>query len=115
MRFQESLAEESITFNRVNPAWDRFPTLLSVIHLVSLKITMTYRGYFSKHTVAPETGSLTSNWVTERSSQYLIHLVKFTNNKPRNNLENKKIFKKTSNIFILIMITDLTSRNARLI
>ena len=30
------LVEESITFNRVNPAWDHFPTLLSVIHLVSL-------------------------------------------------------------------------------
>ena len=30
------LVEESITFNRVNPAWDRFPSLLSVIHLVSL-------------------------------------------------------------------------------
>ena len=28
--------EESITFNRVNPAWDRFPTPLSVIHPVSL-------------------------------------------------------------------------------
>ena len=33
---------------------------------------------------------LTSNWVTERSSQYLIHLVKFTNIQPRNN----NIFKK---------------------
>ena len=30
------LVEESITFNRVNPAWDRFPTPLSVIHPVSL-------------------------------------------------------------------------------
>ena len=30
------LAEESITFNRVNPAWDRFPTPLSVIRPVSL-------------------------------------------------------------------------------
>ena len=30
------LVEESITFNRVNPTWDHFPTLLSVIHLVSL-------------------------------------------------------------------------------
>ena len=30
------VVEESITFNRVNPAWDRFPTPLSVIHLVSL-------------------------------------------------------------------------------
>ena len=30
------LVEESITFNRVNPAWNRFPTPLSVIHPVSL-------------------------------------------------------------------------------
>ena len=31
-----ALVEESIAFNRVNPAWDRFPTPLSVIHPVSL-------------------------------------------------------------------------------
>ena len=30
------LVEESIICNRGNPAWDRFPTLLSVIHPVSL-------------------------------------------------------------------------------
>ena len=30
------LVEESITFNRVNSACDRFPTQLSVIRLVSL-------------------------------------------------------------------------------
>ena len=30
------LVEESITFNRINPAWDRFPTSLSVIRPVSL-------------------------------------------------------------------------------
>ena len=30
------LVEQSITFNRVNPAWDRFPIPLSVIHPVSL-------------------------------------------------------------------------------
>ena len=30
------LVERSIAFNRVNPTWDRFPTLLSVIHPVSL-------------------------------------------------------------------------------
>ena len=30
------LVEESITFNRVNPVWDRFPTPLSVIRPVSL-------------------------------------------------------------------------------
>ena len=52
------LVEESITFNRVNPPWDRFPTPLSVIHPVSLYTNMTYRGNFSKHPVAPETGSL---------------------------------------------------------
>ena len=51
------LVEESITFNRVNPAWDRFPTLLSVIRPVSLWITMTYTGNFFKHPIAPETGS----------------------------------------------------------
>ena len=49
------LVEESITFNRVNPAWDRFPTPLSVIRPVSLQITMTYRANFSKHPIAPET------------------------------------------------------------
>ena len=32
---------------------------------------------------------LTGNWVTERSSQYLIHLVKFTNIQPHNNIKNK--------------------------
>ena len=51
------LVEESITFNRVNPVWDRFPTPLSVIRPVSLQITMTYRGNFSKHPFVPETGS----------------------------------------------------------
>ena len=51
------LVEESITFNRVNPAWDRFPTPLSVVRLVSLCTNMTYRGNFSKHPIAPETGS----------------------------------------------------------
>ena len=33
---KNNLVEESITFNRVNPAWDRFPTPLSVIRPVSL-------------------------------------------------------------------------------
>ena len=51
------LVEESITLNRVNLAWDRFPTPFSVIRSVSLQITMTYRGNFSKHPIAPETGS----------------------------------------------------------
>ena len=30
------LVEESISFNRVNPEWDRFPTLLSIIRPISL-------------------------------------------------------------------------------
>ena len=30
------LVEESISSNKVNPAWDRFPTPLSIIRLVSL-------------------------------------------------------------------------------
>ena len=30
------LVEESISSNRVNPSWDRFPTPLSIIRLVSL-------------------------------------------------------------------------------
>ena len=51
------LAEESITFNRVNSAWDRFPTPLSVIRPVSLQTDVTYRGNVSNHPVAPETGS----------------------------------------------------------
>ena len=34
--FKNPLVEESITFNRVNPAWDRFPPPHSVIHPVSL-------------------------------------------------------------------------------
>ena len=46
-----------VTFNRINPAWDHFPTPLSVIHPVSLQTNMTYRGNFSKHPIAPETGS----------------------------------------------------------
>ena len=33
---KDPLVEESITFNSVNPAWDRFPAPLSVIHPVSL-------------------------------------------------------------------------------
>ena len=40
------LVDQSITFNRVNPARDRFPTPLSVICPVGLYITMTYRGNF---------------------------------------------------------------------
>ena len=52
------IAEESITFNRVNPAWDRFPAMLSVIRPTSLQIIMTYRGNFSEHPIDPGTGSL---------------------------------------------------------
>ena len=33
--YKNPLVEASITFNRVNPAWDRFPTPLSVIRPVS--------------------------------------------------------------------------------
>ena len=51
------LVEESITFNRVNPAWDRFPTPFSVIHPVSLQTNITFRGNFSEHKIASETGS----------------------------------------------------------
>ena len=47
------LLEESISFNWVNPEWDRFPTPLSIIRPVSLQITMTYRGNSSKYPIAP--------------------------------------------------------------
>ena len=102
---------------------DHFPTSLSVIRLVSLQTNMTYRGSFSEHPVSPETGSPaymqtrlaqssantiysatlsflgcpmhpTSSWVNERSSQYLIHLVKFTNIQPHDNIITKKKRKK---------------------
>ena len=33
---ENPLVEESMSSNKVNPAWDRFPTLLSIAHLVSL-------------------------------------------------------------------------------
>ena len=33
---KDPLVEESISFNRVNPEWDRFPTPLSIIRPVSL-------------------------------------------------------------------------------
>ena len=35
-RLQNPLVEESISSNKVNPAWDRFPTPLSVVRPVSL-------------------------------------------------------------------------------
>ena len=128
------LVEESITFNRVNPAWDPFPTPLSVIRPVSLWITMACRGDFSKHPIAPETGSpaytrtcltqssdfklqantdysaslpfsrcpmcLTSNWVTETSSQYPRHLVKLTNIQPCNNIFKKQHKKEKPKIYL---------------
>ena len=46
------LVEESISSNRVNPAWDRFATPLSLFRPVSLKIPMAYRGNSSKHPCA---------------------------------------------------------------
>ena len=120
---------------------------------------MTYRGNFSIHPIAPETGSLayrwtrlgqsldlelkantgysaslsflgcpvrpTSGWVNARSSQYLIHLVKFTDIQPRNNIikKNNKMKKhkkmqeeeKPKNISMLTPITNLTSMNVKLI
>ena len=33
---QDPIAEESISSNRLNPAWDRFPTSLSVVRPISL-------------------------------------------------------------------------------
>ena len=63
---------------------------------------------------------LTSIWVIDRSSQYLIHLVKFTNIQPRNNnikknKKAKKQKKKNQNMSKLTLITNLTSKNAKLI
>ena len=43
------LVEESISSSTVNPAWDRFPTPLSIICPVSLWIHMVYRDHSSKH------------------------------------------------------------------
>ena len=54
---KNALVEDSITFNRVNPVWDRLPTPLSVICPVSLQIKMTHRDNFPKHPVAFERGS----------------------------------------------------------
>ena len=48
--------------------WDRFSTPLSVIRPVSLQITLTYRGNFSKHPIAPETGS--PAYIRTRLAQY---------------------------------------------
>ena len=41
---QNPLVEESISSNRLNPAWDRFPTSLSVIRPVSLQFNTIYWG-----------------------------------------------------------------------
>ena len=41
---QNPLAEESISSDRLNPAWDRYPTPLSVVCPVSLQIHATYWG-----------------------------------------------------------------------
>ena len=43
------LVEKSISSNKVNPVWGRFPTPLSIIPPVSLQIPMAYRGNSSKH------------------------------------------------------------------
>ena len=43
---------------------------------------------------------LTRNWVTERSSHYLIHLVKLTNIQPRNNIIIKKHKKEKPKIYL---------------
>ena len=39
---QNSLVQESISSNRLNPAWDRFPTPLSVVRPVSPKNNLIY-------------------------------------------------------------------------
>ena len=39
----DPLVEESISYNKVNPAWDRFLTPLSIVRPVSLWITRAYR------------------------------------------------------------------------
>ena len=46
------LVEESISSNKVNPAWDRFPTPFSIIRPVSLQTPMAYRDNSSKHPCA---------------------------------------------------------------
>ena len=53
---QESFSRGVNNIQRVNPACDRFLIPLSVVRPFSLQITMTYRGNFSKHPIAPETG-----------------------------------------------------------
>ena len=45
---QNPLVEESISSNRLNPAWDRFPTPLSVVRPVSPYIDLIYWGDLPK-------------------------------------------------------------------
>ena len=45
---QNPLVEESISSNRLNPAWDRFPTPLSVVRPVSPQIKVIYWGDLPK-------------------------------------------------------------------
>ena len=63
---ENPLVEESISSNKVNPAWDRFPTLLSIIRPVSLSISMAYKDNSSKHPCAPkkEVRSITGKFGT---------------------------------------------------
>ena len=46
------LIEETISSNKVNPAWDHFPTPLSIIRPGSLYIAMAYRDNSSEHSSA---------------------------------------------------------------
>ena len=108
-------------------AWYRFPKPLSVIHPVSLQTDMTYRANFSKHPVAPETGSpahtgarlaqfsdlelkLTQATLLvclsvgkPYAAGYLIYLVILSNSQPRNqflHIEKIKIIFKISKQYI---------------
>ena len=54
---QNPLVEESISSNRLNTAWDRFPTPLSVVHPVRLQFNPLYWGDLPKRLSLSETGS----------------------------------------------------------
>ena len=54
---QNPLLEETISSNRINPVWDRFPTPLSVVRPVSLQFNPTYWGDLPKRLSLSETGS----------------------------------------------------------
>ena len=53
---QNLVVEESISSNRLNPAWDRFPMTLSVVCPVSLQTHPTYWGNFPYCISLHETG-----------------------------------------------------------